>query len=151
MRIVAPQFHRLDLPISFPEVFAQLLALPYPVFLDGALGFSGSGRYSYATADPFLTLRSKGRQVEVETEGVVSRVDSNPFTVLQDLLKRYVLSAAPGRRACLRFRAEPLAIWPTNWVGSWKDCQPAPSTISIFRTWTSASTTGSLPGTMPRT
>ena len=96
VNISVPQFDTLELPLPLQEVFANLLEMPYPAYLDGGLGSEGPGRFSYATADPFLILRSKGRQVEIETGGSVSRLDADPFVVLQGLLKRYSLSPAQG-------------------------------------------------------
>ncbi len=87
---------KLDTTSGMQDIFATLLGMPYPAFLDSALLYPRLGRYSYITADPFLVLRSKGRQVEIESEGVVQHLESNPFLVLQDLLKRYGLSPMPG-------------------------------------------------------
>ena len=46
----------------------------------------GLGQYSYVTADPFLVVRSKGRQVEVIEHGDVTEQEDNPFSVIQRLL-----------------------------------------------------------------
>ena len=58
----------------------------YPVLLDSALEIPGLGRYSYITADPLLVVRSKGRRVEILEHGSVTRLEDNPFSVVQRLL-----------------------------------------------------------------
>ena len=67
-------------------VMSGFLDVDYPVLLDSALVRPKLGQYSYVTADPFLVVRSKGRQVEVIEHGDVTEQEDNPFSVLHRLL-----------------------------------------------------------------
>jgi para-aminobenzoate synthetase component 1 len=89
--VVTPKFVKLDPSSSVPEMFGAFQEMPYPALLDSAFDSPGLARFSYLTADPFLILRSKGRRVEVEAQGATRHLDSNPFDVLQGLLRRYTL------------------------------------------------------------
>src|SRR5215210_8697895 len=52
-------------PMSPYEGAPRLLGLPRVVLLDSSSAGDHSGRYSYLSADPFLTVRSRGRRVEL--------------------------------------------------------------------------------------
>ena len=73
-------------PIGLASRFQDV---DYPVLLDSALVRPGLGQYSYVTADPFLVVRSKGRQVEVIERGDVSEQQDSPFSVIQRLLSHF--------------------------------------------------------------
>ena len=74
----------------------HLLDLPRPVFLDSSLTDGRGGRYSFFTADPFLTVRSRGRRVELT--GPAGRVvtEEDPWNLLQLLLRRYPVDRVQG-------------------------------------------------------
>src|SRR3712207_2543706 len=74
----------------------HLLDLPRPVFLDSSLTDDRGGRYSFFTADPFLTVRSRGRRVELT--GPAGRVvtEEDPWNLLQLLLRRYPVDRVHG-------------------------------------------------------
>jgi para-aminobenzoate synthetase component I len=74
----------------------HLLKLPRPAFLDSSLTDGRGGRYSFFTADPFLTVRSRGRRAELTGSAgrVVTEVD--PWTLLQHLLHRYPVDRVQG-------------------------------------------------------
>ena len=95
-KVVTPQTLKLDPCPSLLDIFAILQEMPYPVLLDSALNIIRRGRFSYLTADPFMVLRSKGRQVEVESGGAIHRFTCDPFSVLQHVLKSFRLLPAPG-------------------------------------------------------
>ena len=73
-------------PIGLASRFQDV---DYPVLLDSALVRPGLGQYSYVTADPFLVVRSKDRQVEVIERGDVSEQQDSPFSVIQRLLSHF--------------------------------------------------------------
>ena len=81
---------------SMPDMFSRFLGSSYPVLLDSALASSGSGRFSYLTADPFIIVSSKGRRVRIESEGGVREVDANPFDVIRRLLGEHTSTTLPG-------------------------------------------------------
>ena len=73
-----------------------LLDLRRPVFLDSNLTDGRGGRYSFFTADPFLTMRSWGNHVELT--GPAGRVvtEEGPWDLLQRLLRRYSVDRVEG-------------------------------------------------------
>ncbi len=68
---------------------SHLLDWHRPVLLDSSRNDECMGRYSYLTADPFLTVKSRGTQVELI--GPTGRVtlQADPFQVLTSVLRRY--------------------------------------------------------------
>ena len=95
-KVVTPVFTKLDPASSTVDIFASLLEMPYPVMLDSALFGARQGRFSYMTADPFLVLHSKGRDVQVDTGGSTDHLEADPFSVLKRLLDRYGLTPVNG-------------------------------------------------------
>lgn len=70
--------------------------LPYPALLDGAYPGAPGSRFSYLVADPFLTLRSRGRRIVLARDGVEEHLDGDPWSVLQSLLRQHSLPNEPG-------------------------------------------------------
>lgn len=122
------------------EAAERLRHLPELVLLDSSRPGGALGGASYLTADPFLTLRARGRRVEI-ADGAGRRVlEGDPWLVLQGLLARYRRAPLPalppfqggaagsfgydlGRhleRLPVRARAEPplpeLAVGLYDWV-----------------------------------
>lgn len=58
-------------------------------FLDSGKDPERLGRYSFIGADPFIILKSKGRQIEITELGEKREVAGNPFEVLKELLARF--------------------------------------------------------------
>ena len=81
-----PRIEQLEQHLDPIALTSGLLDVDYPVLLDSSLVRPGLGQYSYVTADPFLVVRSKGRQVEVIEHGDVTEQEDNPFSVIQRLL-----------------------------------------------------------------
>jgi para-aminobenzoate synthetase component 1 len=77
------------------DVFERLRSDPFPWLLDSALRSPRLGRYSFAGSDPYLVLRARGTDIEMDC-----RRDVRPGLV-------------PG---CSRFAGDPLAalraLWP---------------------------------------
>mgnify|MGYP001266698655 CR=1 FL=1 len=89
----------LDSDLDLVKIFECFLQSPYPVYLDNVFQGVERRRFSYLSADPLLVLRSKGRLVELESRGIVHRLEENPFLVLQGLLQYFkvpLLSDFPG-------------------------------------------------------
>ncbi len=74
----------------------HLLDLPRPAFLDSGLTDGRGGRYSFFTADPFLTLRSRGRRVEITGQAGRVVTEEDPWTLLRRLLRRYPVDGVRG-------------------------------------------------------
>jgi para-aminobenzoate synthetase component 1 len=81
-------------PAAYPA-FRRLASLAHPLFLDSALAHPLLGRYSFVTADPFDWLWSRGRSTYLASEKRF-REDSDPFTVLAELLDRYRCEPVAG-------------------------------------------------------
>ena len=81
-----PRIEQLEPHLDPIGLTSGLLDTDYPVLLDSSLVRPGLGQYSYVTADPFLVVRSKGRQVEVIEHSDVTKQEDNPFSVIQRLL-----------------------------------------------------------------
>ena len=91
-----PMAARLESTSGMTDVFGRFLGMPFPVLLDSALGSPGPARFSYLTADPFLVLSSQGGRVRIESGGNTVELASDPFSVLQELLKEYRLPPLQG-------------------------------------------------------
>lgn len=85
----------IPVPLGPYEAASHLLSLERPVLLDSSLTGDCGGRYSYLTADPFLTIRSQGRRVEIAGPDGSTVLEANPFDVLRDLLALYALERQP--------------------------------------------------------
>jgi len=54
----------------------------------GAAGPADVRRYSFAGAEPFLTLQTRGRDARISEEGTSRVLQGDPFSILQSLLNR---------------------------------------------------------------
>jgi len=64
---------------------------PHPFLLDSAMVMDRYGRYSYTGGDPFLVITSKGSQITTTNRTDTTVKQGDPFTVLQEIMKRYAL------------------------------------------------------------
>ena len=93
-----------SLPLSYSfdslphpaRLFPAFRDLPYPALLDGAMPGASGGRFSYLTADPFLVMRSRGRRVALLQDGALQETEGDPWSMLQDLLRRHRVERSPG-------------------------------------------------------
>ena len=93
-----------SLPLSYSfdslphpaRLFPAFRDLPYPALLDGAMPGASGGRFSYLTADPFLVMRSRGRRVTLLQDGALQETEGDPWSMLQDLLRRHRVERSPG-------------------------------------------------------
>ncbi len=91
-----PLLEEIDLPISAIDAYSLLRQQPYSFLLDSGMNDNGLGRHSFIGSDPFLIMRSRGREVSLVRAGTgdireeIFRAD--PFDVLDSLLKRYALA-----------------------------------------------------------
>ncbi|HEU4793532.1 MAG TPA: aminodeoxychorismate synthase component I [Nitrolancea sp.] len=91
--VVHPIVTEIDIPAEIAA--GRLLDLPQLVFLDSSRSDDDMGRYSYVTADPFLTLSSRGRLIEMTTQAGSYFLDADPWDLLQELIARYHVAAIP--------------------------------------------------------
>ncbi len=95
-RPAVPLAERLDGIADLPALFARFRSAPYPLLLDSAMPHPHLGRYSYLTADPFLTLRCRGRRIYLERDGRCEEAEGDPLALLLDLLRRFATPSLPG-------------------------------------------------------
>lgn len=74
------------------QAASHLLDWCRPVLLDSNARAERAGRYSYFTADPFLTIKSRGNQVELAGPAGRVTLQADPFHVLAGLLRRYAMA-----------------------------------------------------------
>ena len=90
----------VSLMLSDPaDAFRAFLAEPYPVLLDSAADGAGGGwggGYSFLAADPFLVLKSRGKEAWVEVGNRRRPMGSDPFSALRQLLTAYATPSVPG-------------------------------------------------------
>lgn len=84
--------------LSPTEIFARLgfNKEGYSFLLESGKGGEGIARYSFLGADPYLVLRSKGSEIEIEEERTVSRFRGNPIQVIERLLLERRTKRPPG-------------------------------------------------------
>jgi len=61
---------------------------PWVAYLDSARPLTGSGRYDILTADPYVTLTTRGALTEVRTADGLSRSPEDPFALVRAQLGR---------------------------------------------------------------
>ena len=89
-------FASLMLP-NAADVFPAFLDASYPVLLDSGMDSGGwMDGYSVVAADPFLILKSRGREAWVEMGGGRSPAGSDPFPALRRLLADHAIPPLPG-------------------------------------------------------
>jgi para-aminobenzoate synthetase component 1 len=85
-QVYAPTIVEVPAPPSPREAFAPIAARPGAVLLESGTREPRLGRWSFLACDPFLTLRSKGRRIEVTAGGSSMVRQGDPFAALKDLL-----------------------------------------------------------------
>ncbi|MFH1624990.1 MAG: aminodeoxychorismate synthase component I [Pseudomonadota bacterium] len=89
VKVGTPVVKELSIP-SLPEpVFARIHARPFSFFLDSGMDKYKLGRHSFMGYDPFLILRSKGKKVQITTEGKTYSVIGNPFYIIDRIIRHY--------------------------------------------------------------
>lgn len=93
---LTPLVYDLGLLPHPARLFHAFQDMPSPALLDGAMPGASGNRFSYLTADPFLVIRSRGRQVTLEQGDASEEVEGDPWSTLQGLLKKYRMEQASG-------------------------------------------------------
>jgi len=68
------------------RLFAPIAARPWGVFLDSGRPFCETGRYDILTADPYMTLVTRGTVTEISTRAGVALSPEDPFALLRRAL-----------------------------------------------------------------
>jgi len=82
----APAVTELPYRTDSAELFCHLTDLPWPVFLDSARPHCHQGRYDILSADPYLTLTTRGLETAITEHGQVSHSVEDPLALLQGYL-----------------------------------------------------------------
>lgn len=88
-----PLIEEVHNPASPSETFDPLHSHPHSFFLDSGMDPHRLGRYSFMGIDPFLVMRSRGKQVTILQQGKTETEQGNPFDVLGGLLEAYRLDS----------------------------------------------------------
>lgn len=78
------------------RAFECINRTPYAFLLESVKGTPMTARYSFVGANPFLVLRSKGTQVEINQQGVCQAVREAPFKVLRKLFHEFFVPKPEG-------------------------------------------------------
>jgi len=98
---------RLPLVVEIPkppspsQAFEAFKDRPFSFFLDSGMGPQRLGRYSFMGSDPFLIMRSRGRDINLIRPDGEKAVSGNSFDVLGELLEEYKLDGNPTALPCV--------------------------------------------------
>jgi len=79
----------MEAPPPPQEVFEALCLQDGCFFLDSGMVSEAIGRYSILGAGPFMTMRAKGRKIEIAKDGKAEQTQGNPFAKLAEILRRH--------------------------------------------------------------
>ncbi len=82
-------------PPTASQAFELFKDRPFSFFLDSGMDPQRLGRYSFMGSDPFLIMRSRGRDITLIRPDGETTVSGNPFDVLGELLQKYKLEGNP--------------------------------------------------------
>src|SRR5690606_15941742 len=76
----------LEYVADSPRRFQSLLGRPWSVFLDSGRGGSRAGRFDILTAEPYVTLTTRGNVTEIRSADSVFRSTRDPLDLLKEQL-----------------------------------------------------------------
>jgi len=82
-------------PPNAPQAFEAFKDSPFSFLLDSGMDPQRLGRYSFMGSDPFLIMRSRGRDITLIRPDGENLVSGNPFDMLGELLQEYKLDGNP--------------------------------------------------------
>ncbi|MBI2829584.1 MAG: aminodeoxychorismate synthase component I [Chloroflexi bacterium] len=86
-----PLVEELGTRLSASRTFDLISRENHSFFLDSGMDHQKLGRYSFMGCDPFLVLKSTGRDITLLQGAEEKHLDGNPFDVLSQLLQQYRL------------------------------------------------------------
>jgi len=92
---IMPLVVEITNPPSPSQAFQAFKDRPFSFFLDSGMNPQRLGRYSFMGSDPFLIMRSHGRDITLIRPQGEKAVSGNPFDVLGELLQKYKLDGNP--------------------------------------------------------
>ncbi len=90
-----PIVEEISTPLIPADSFELFKDKPFSFFLDSGMDHQKLGRYSFMGSDPFLVMRSRGREVSLLSPDGEKVVFGNPFDLLGELLQEYRLDGNP--------------------------------------------------------
>jgi len=91
-----PLIEEISTSLTAPEAFELFKHRRRCFFLDSGMDPQTLGRYSFIGSDPFLVLKSRGKEVSLLHGDREERVTGNPFDVLGEVLERYAVEPGPS-------------------------------------------------------
>jgi para-aminobenzoate synthetase component 1 len=86
---LTPFFREYPLNCSPGEAFPVFRESPWSFLLESGMNRFQLGRFSYLGADPFLTFRARGQEIEIREDGHAVTFQADPFDALRALLERF--------------------------------------------------------------
>ncbi len=95
---IVPVFREISIDYDTPvSLFDKAARGDYAFLLESLEGGERWGRYSFIGFRPFLLVKTRGREVEVEDRHGSRKIQvENPIDFLQDLMKQYNMAELPG-------------------------------------------------------
>ena len=90
-----PLVQEISTSLKAAEAFELLKDRPFCFFLDSGMDPEKLGRYSFMGSDPFLILKSRGKEITLLYGDRQEKVIGNPFDVLGQMLEKYALDPSP--------------------------------------------------------
>lgn len=90
-----PLIAEIATPRSAAEVFELFRDRPFSFFLDSGMDPQKLGRYSFLGSDPFLVLKSRGKEIVLSSCEGQDTLRGDPFEITRELLEQYALRAVP--------------------------------------------------------
>lgn len=84
-----PLITEISTHLTASEAFEVFRQRPFSFFLDSGMDPEKLGRYSFLGSDPFLVLKSHGRDITLISPRKRESIRGNPFNIVEGLLKRY--------------------------------------------------------------
>ncbi len=86
---LTPFFREYPLHCSPAEAFSIFRESPWSFLLESGMNRFQLGRFSFLGADPFLTFRARGQEIEIREDGHAVTFQADPFDALRALLERF--------------------------------------------------------------
>jgi len=86
-----PLIQEASTVLKAAEAFELLKDRPFSFFLDSGMDPEKLGRYSFMGSEPFLVLKSRGKEISLLYGDRQETVIGNPFDVLGQMLEKYAL------------------------------------------------------------
>ncbi|MBS4007511.1 MAG: aminodeoxychorismate synthase, component I [Clostridium sp.] len=91
MSSLKPLTDEISIDCPPDQLFTAFVNDPYPFWLDSSLPGGKMGRWSFMGSNPFMLLKTYGRRIVLEEEGMTRSFSANPFEVLRQCLMRFNL------------------------------------------------------------